>query len=102
MEFAMRKRTPVLSCAMLVLTFILGPGLLRELKHWDALDWPLRLLDLALLAAVGVFLVCAAWLLAWPRHSRIAFLAASGAGVVTGGGLILGILTGVIPCTGGG
>jgi hypothetical protein len=100
MDTAGSKRAPGLAAAMLVLALVLGPGLPQELSKWEALSDALRIFDVAFLAAVVVLVASAAVLLVWPHGSRAALVGGSAAGLVLAGGLMLGSITGVIPCSG--
>ena len=96
----MRRLTTVPVIAMLAVALMLGPGLQAALRHRDALAEPLRWLYLAFFAAVLVLATSALCLLLSARLARAALLAASGAALVLGAGLILGTLLREIPCLG--
>jgi hypothetical protein len=85
---------------MLALAALLLPGVIGEVRQWDALAEPLRFFDLAFLAAAAVLALAGACLLVPIRRWRAALLAGSAAGLVLGAGLIVGTLLGVIPCAG--
>lgn len=86
--------------AMLALAALPAPGVIGELRQWNALAEPSRLLDLTFLAAAAVLALGGVCLLLPIRRSREALLAGSAAGLVLGAGMIVGTLLGVIPCAG--
>jgi hypothetical protein len=95
-----RRLTSVPAIAMLAVALMLGPGLPGALRQWDALAEPLGWLYLAFLAAVLVLTVGALCLLLSARLARAALLAASGAALALGAGLIVGTVLHEIPCLG--
>ena len=88
-----------LAIGMLFLALLPARGLLRELGQWDALAVPLRLLDLAFVVAATVLAASGVCALVSTRLRRVGWIAGCAAGATLGGGLILGTLLNVIPCS---
>jgi hypothetical protein len=87
-----------LAAAMLALAVLMAPGVVSELRHWDALGEALRAVDVAFLAAASVLVLAGVWLLLPIPVRRPALFAGSVAALLLGVGQLAGALTGVVPC----
>ncbi len=85
---------------MLALAVLTVPGVVSELRQWEALGEALRAVDVAFLAAASVLALAGVWLLLPVPARRPALFAGSVAALLLGAGQLLGTLTGVIPCAG--